>query len=157
MLHVLKLVRRLPIAKEFRYTVDFNRFPDYCEDVAYPMDLKTIVLRLEHAFYRRPEALAWDISRIYNNAVIYNGATSDIAQDCHTLKEALTAVVQDCAPYAAATESNLSTLFPSLTDTFGDDVEGWVNVWATCLQVLGTQLVGSMHLEACGYWSLPLH
>lgn len=40
------------IAAPFSGPVDLNQYPTYCTVIAYPTDLGTIKLRLQHRFYR---------------------------------------------------------------------------------------------------------
>jgi hypothetical protein len=49
------------------------------------MDLKTVRLRLRNNFYRREEALLWDLQQISKNAGIFNGEGEQIVKDARDL------------------------------------------------------------------------
>lgn len=60
--------------------VNREDYPDYFRYIAYPMHLSMLVERLQNGFYRRFEALVWDIDRIRVNAMIYNDSDTDVYQ-----------------------------------------------------------------------------
>jgi hypothetical protein len=89
LLEKLSVVSRLPIARLFRHTVDFEELPDYLLQVAYPVSLKMIKFRLENSFYRREAALLWDIAQLGKNALIYNGEDAAITKDAQSIVTAM--------------------------------------------------------------------
>ncbi|XP_075906075.1 bromodomain and WD repeat-containing protein 3 [Nelusetta ayraudi] len=67
------------ISAPFSGPVDLIQYPTYCTLIAYPTDLGTIKLRLQHRFYRRLSALVWDARYIAHNARTFNEPRSKIA------------------------------------------------------------------------------
>ncbi|PJF16816.1 Bromodomain and WD repeat-containing protein 1 [Paramicrosporidium saccamoebae] len=70
-----------PRGAPFKKAVDLHQFPDYLEEVAYPMDLTLLHQRVINGYHRRIEAFEWDARLIYENAFVYNLPDSDIVQD----------------------------------------------------------------------------
>lgn len=67
-------------AEEFLVPVDLNQHPVYGMMISYPMDLSTIKSRLENNFYRRLEAIKFDVSFIELNAQAFNENGSEIVK-----------------------------------------------------------------------------
>jgi hypothetical protein len=57
----LEAVMSLAIAEPFNFPVDLTAYPEYMLDVEYPMDLTLIKSRLDNHFYRRIEAVLYDL------------------------------------------------------------------------------------------------
>lgn len=83
-IETLKKIQSLEIARPFRFPVP-NNTPRYKARVAYPMDLSTLIERLENHFYRRKEALLFDMNLIRKNAASYNQINSQIVRDAKKL------------------------------------------------------------------------
>jgi len=69
-----------PEAEVFVHPVDLTHFRDYCTVVPYPICLQNIERRLHNDFYRRKEAVTWDLDLLARNAGLYNEADSDIVK-----------------------------------------------------------------------------
>ncbi|KAF8937340.1 Bromodomain and WD repeat-containing protein 3 [Dissophora ornata] len=63
----------------FKFSVDFEAYPDYCKTVAYPICLQSIQERVSSGFYRRSRAVQFDIELLEKNALTYNDPHSGIA------------------------------------------------------------------------------
>jgi len=112
LLDTISAVSRMPIARLFRYRVNFGQFPDYLREIAYPMDLKTVRIRLKNNFYRRESALLWDVAQIARNAAIFNGEDDPVACDAQDILTALQRFVED----------NLDPIVP-LSRVYGADLD----------------------------------
>ena len=64
----LESIMSLAIAEPFNYPVDTTIYPEYIFDVEYPVDLTMIKSRVENHFYRRIDAILFDLKFIYDNA-----------------------------------------------------------------------------------------
>uniref|UniRef100_A0A7S4HDN0 Bromo domain-containing protein n=1 Tax=Prymnesium polylepis TaxID=72548 RepID=A0A7S4HDN0_9EUKA len=64
----------------FGRPVDPVAFPDYLDAVPAPMDLGTIERALMAGRYAEAAAFAADVSRVWQNAVLYNGEGSAVAE-----------------------------------------------------------------------------
>ncbi|KAJ1912278.1 hypothetical protein IWQ60_009733 [Tieghemiomyces parasiticus] len=60
--------------------VDFAAYPSYLSAVAYPMCLDSVSQRLVNKYYRRIEAVTFDINLIQTNANLFNEPQSAIAR-----------------------------------------------------------------------------
>ena len=65
-------------SEAFNVPVDLNQHPIYGYIIAYLMDLNTIKGRIESGFYRRMDALLYDVNYIFTNAEQYNEPGSEI-------------------------------------------------------------------------------
>lgn len=79
---------------EFIDPVDYEQFPDYLETIAYPMCISLITERLVNNFYRRPEAIEWDIRLIHRNALQYNLPESAVVKDAEYAERVLFAALR---------------------------------------------------------------
>nr|XP_047135862.1 PH-interacting protein-like [Hydra vulgaris] len=86
---------KLDFAFSFVSPVDTLMYPTYCSVVAFPTDLQTIKSRLENRFYRRIDALLWEIRQIKTNAVEFNEQGSAIIVDATYLVELLCKFCKD--------------------------------------------------------------
>jgi bromodomain and WD repeat domain-containing protein 1/3 len=64
----LESIMSLAIAEPFNYPVDTTIYPEYIFDVEYPVDLTMIKSRVENHFYRRIDAILFDLKFIFDNA-----------------------------------------------------------------------------------------
>jgi bromodomain and WD repeat domain-containing protein 1/3 len=64
----LEAIMSLAIAEPFNYPVDTTIYQDYIFDVEYPVDLTLVKSRVENHFYRRIEAILFDLKFLYENA-----------------------------------------------------------------------------------------
>ncbi|XP_064473415.1 bromodomain and WD repeat-containing protein 3-like [Ornithodoros turicata] len=123
-------VMELSIAEPFSVPVDLNAYPMYARVVAYPMDLTTIRTRLENRFYRRAEAVKFDIRFIEVNAKKFNEPQSKIVQKAVLLVRLLSTFLDDhsCRDviklYQKLVESNSSAEGSSRASEQGADSSG---------------------------------
>ena len=64
--------------------VNSNIFPSYTSVVEYPMDLSIIKFRLDNRFYRRAEAVEFDVNYLITNALKFYKANSPIIRSAST-------------------------------------------------------------------------
>jgi WD40 repeat protein len=83
-----------PRAVAFKRSVDLRLFPDYLEEVAYPMDLTLLSRRIQNGYYRRVAALEWDARLIHENAYNYNLPDSEIVQDASYVVEGIIRIIK---------------------------------------------------------------
>lgn len=76
-------------AEPFNAPVDLNAFPEYGIIIEYPIDLSTIKARLENGYYRRINALQWDIRHIESNAKKFNEDGTSISRSASIITETL--------------------------------------------------------------------
>lgn len=82
-------IMELSIAEPFAAPVDLNAYPMYGRIVAYPIDLTTIRTRLENRFYRRLDAVRFDVRFLETNAKKFNEPNSKIVQKAELLTKLL--------------------------------------------------------------------
>ncbi|XP_065677103.1 bromodomain and WD repeat-containing protein 1 isoform X3 [Hydra vulgaris] len=85
----------MDFAFPFVSPVDTLQYPTYWSVVAFPTDLQTIKSRLENRFYRRIDALLWEIRQIKTNAVKFNEQGSAIIVDAAYLVKLLCKFCKD--------------------------------------------------------------
>ena len=85
--NLLGAVMELGIAENFITPVDLNVYPEYAYSIEYPIDLSTIKARLDNRFYRRREALIFDIKHIALNAESFNRVKSDIVKKARIIRD----------------------------------------------------------------------
>jgi hypothetical protein len=90
--HCVKITNKLiklPISFAFRLPVDpvADELPDYYQKIKNPMDLGTVVQKLQHGQYSSLDKWKDDIGQIWKNAAIYNGETSPIVLLARELAE----------------------------------------------------------------------
>ncbi|XP_067128768.1 bromodomain and WD repeat-containing protein 3 isoform X2 [Centruroides vittatus] len=85
----LEKIMELSCAESFISPVDLNKYPMYAFVVEYPMDLSTIKARLENHYYRRIQAVKFDVGFIETNAKKFNEPSSRIVQDARIVCELL--------------------------------------------------------------------
>ncbi|KAF8777958.1 PH-interacting protein like [Argiope bruennichi] len=73
-------IMELSIAESFVAPVDLNLYPSYAIVVEYPMDLGTIKARVQNRFYRRLDAIKFDVRYIEINALKFNEPGSRIVK-----------------------------------------------------------------------------
>lgn len=86
-------------SEDFNVPVDLNVHPIYGMIIAYPMDLSTIKARLENRFYRRVEAILFDVGAIEGNALQYNEETSEIVKRARIVTTVLRRFITDPDSY----------------------------------------------------------
>lgn len=106
---VVMIIARLPISTAFRYPTETH---GYFRKIPYPIDLKTIRLRLKSRFYRRIAALLWDIDRLCHCANVFDDA--EVSHAAQTVAKALRATVDN--PNA----SDPIAEHPELIEVWGD-------------------------------------
>ncbi|KAH9415597.1 Bromodomain and WD repeat-containing protein 3, partial [Dermatophagoides pteronyssinus] len=82
-------------AEEFAAPVDLNQHPLYAMTIPYPMDLSTIMSRLRSNFYRRLEAVKFDVRFIESNAALYNMPESLIVKKAKIITECCLRFIED--------------------------------------------------------------
>jgi bromodomain and WD repeat domain-containing protein 1/3 len=80
-------VMTLGIAEPFLTPVDLNSYPEYAYSIEYPIDLSTIKTRLDNRFYRRLEALKFDVKHIALNAESFNRPRTDIVKKARIIRD----------------------------------------------------------------------
>ncbi|KAB7498071.1 Bromodomain and WD repeat-containing protein 3, partial [Armadillidium nasatum] len=88
-------IMELAAAEPFLAPVDLNVYPNYAMVVAYPMDLSTIKSRLESHFYRRPNAVQFDVRYIATNAEKFNKKGSVIVRNARIITELALRLIKD--------------------------------------------------------------
>lgn len=84
---LIEQVMGLAISEAFLTPVDINRYPDYAFCIEYPVDLSTIKARLDNRFYRRMDALRFDVKYIATNAESFNQPNSDIVKHAKVIRD----------------------------------------------------------------------
>lgn len=82
-------------AEDFAVPVDLNELPVYGIVIAYPMDLSTIKSRVENHFYRRLEAIRYDVQFIGSNAQEFNEAGTEIVKKAKMITELCLRFIND--------------------------------------------------------------
>ncbi|XP_076372727.1 bromodomain and WD repeat-containing protein 3-like isoform X2 [Tachypleus tridentatus] len=124
----LEQVIELAIAEPFTVPVDLNRYPVYALVVEYPIDLSTIKARLENRFYRRLEAVKFDVKFIERNARKFNEPKSHIVKQANIITEVLLRFIEtsDCTDpmllYQEIMEARQALSLLSESDDDDDDV-----------------------------------
>ena len=75
----------LAIAEPFNFPVDLTQYPEFMLDTEYLMDLNLIKARVDNHFYRRIDAIKYDIQYIANNAESFNIPKSDIVRNAKVI------------------------------------------------------------------------
>uniref|UniRef100_A0A915KXU4 Bromo domain-containing protein n=1 Tax=Romanomermis culicivorax TaxID=13658 RepID=A0A915KXU4_ROMCU len=91
----LEQIAQFSFAEPFAAPVDLNAYPTYCLCVEYPSDLSTIKTRLDNYFYRRIQAVEFDIKQIHKNAVTFNEPRSQIVGQAKLICEVLLRFISD--------------------------------------------------------------
>lgn len=95
----------LEIASSFAYPVDVQQYPTYWRWIAFPTDLETIRQRVRNQFYRRIDAVLWEIRQLITNASKFNEKGSSIVLDAAYVVKVLCKFIKD------ATISDIITLY----------------------------------------------
>ena len=82
-------------AEDFNVPVDLNQHPVYGMVIAYLMDLSTIKARIESGFYRRKEAILFDVNAIQANAEEYNEPDSNIVKRARIVAAVLRRFIEE--------------------------------------------------------------
>ncbi|EDV25018.1 uncharacterized protein TRIADDRAFT_24835, partial [Trichoplax adhaerens] len=77
-------ISKLPEAEPFIASVDLDSYPTYCQIVPFMTDIGTIIEKLKNRFFRRVDALIWEVKLIEKNAKTFNIPDSEI---CHLAKK----------------------------------------------------------------------
>ena len=91
----LDQVMSLSSAEPFLVPVDYTAYPTYLCMVAYPIDLSLIRERLGSNYYRRCDAIKWDINLIAENAETFNEAGSIIVKHAKHIVNTMEAIIDD--------------------------------------------------------------
>ncbi|ESP01057.1 hypothetical protein LOTGIDRAFT_140025, partial [Lottia gigantea] len=93
--HGLELLMEHRIAEYFSAPVDLSAFPSYAIVIEYPIDLSTIKARLENRFYRRVNAIQYDVRYLETNARKFNEPNSQIVQSAKILTDTILRLISD--------------------------------------------------------------
>lgn len=85
--NLLGQVMTLAISEAFLVPVDLKMYPDYMMQIEYPLDLSTIKARLDNRFYRRFDALKFDVKYIAMNAEKFNEKDSAIVKHAKVIRD----------------------------------------------------------------------
>ena len=91
----LSQVMKLYIAEPFVLPVDLNLHPSYASTVEYPIDLSTIIARLDNRFYRRTLAVEFDVRYIFTNACKFNQPKSDIVRSASVITDLCLEIIRN--------------------------------------------------------------
>ncbi|RNA33770.1 bromodomain and WD repeat-containing [Brachionus plicatilis] len=91
----IEIIRELSIAEPFNLPVDLIAFPHYAMVIGYPIDLNTIRERVANRYYRRVDAIEWDIRKIEEDAHEFNEPDSIICKQATLLTQVLVEFVMD--------------------------------------------------------------
>ncbi|KAI8912104.1 hypothetical protein DFJ77DRAFT_520367 [Powellomyces hirtus] len=75
---ILRQWRARPDMIFFKSVVDYTAYPSYLATIAYPVCLEFISERIKTGFYRRKEAVAWDVETMLSNAMLFNQEGSEL-------------------------------------------------------------------------------
>ena len=75
--------------------VDHNIFPSYTSDVEYPMHLSIIKSRLDNRFYRRTEAVEFDVNYLLTNARKFYKAHSPIIRSASSATKLIMEMIRN--------------------------------------------------------------
>nr|XP_027220954.1 bromodomain and WD repeat-containing protein 3-like [Penaeus vannamei] len=93
--HGLSLIMTLAIAEPFLVPVDLNAYPMYALTIDYPMDLTTIKSRLDNRFYRRINAVQFDVRYLATNTEKFNQKGSNIVRQARIVTELCLKLIKD--------------------------------------------------------------
>ncbi|XP_063869262.1 PH-interacting protein-like isoform X2 [Scylla paramamosain] len=93
--HGLSQIMSLAIAEPFLVPVDLNVYPMYALIIDYPMDLTTIKSRLDNRFYRRINAVQFDVRYIATNTEKFNQKGSNIVRHARIVTELCLELIKD--------------------------------------------------------------
>ncbi len=110
----LETVMSLAIAEPFNYPVDLTAYPEYMLDIEYPMDLTLIKARIDNHFYRRIDAMLYDVGYIHTNAASFNRPRSDIVKNAKIITKLIKEIVQD----PSKTKDDVSSIYHRLQSNF---------------------------------------
>lgn len=73
-INITKKMQSMPLCKIFLHPIDpiENRCLDYREIIKHPMDLETVMHRLEINYYQKISDWVSDVELIWHNALVYN-------------------------------------------------------------------------------------
>ncbi len=110
----LEAIMSLAIAEPFNYPVDLTLYPEYMLDVEYPVDLNLVKARIDSHFYRRIDAVVYDVKQIAANAASFNRPKSDIVRNAKIITELTKEIVQD----SSKTKDEVSAIYHRLVENF---------------------------------------
>ncbi len=110
----MNTIMELAIAEPFNYPVDLTAYPEYMLDVEYMVDLSLIKTRVENHFYRRIDAIKYDIRQIYNNANKFNRPKSDIVKNAKIITRLTLEIVGD----TSKSSEDVNSIYHRLVEGF---------------------------------------
>ncbi|XP_055339480.1 uncharacterized protein LOC129589032 isoform X2 [Paramacrobiotus metropolitanus] len=81
--------------ERFRRPVDLAKYPQYYKEIAYPMDLTTVIRRLKYRFYRRKAALLFDIRQLVANCRAHCGYSKEDVENAKLLAAVCEDIVEN--------------------------------------------------------------
>ncbi|TRY75830.1 hypothetical protein TCAL_08567 [Tigriopus californicus] len=110
----LEAVMSLAISEPFNYPVDLTAYPEYMLDVEYPMDLNLIKTRIDNKFYRRIDAIEYDIKYVASNAASFNRPRSDIVRNAKIITKLILEIIHD----PTKSQDDVSSIYHRLVENF---------------------------------------
>lgn len=110
----LEAVMSLAISEPFNYPVDLTAYPEYMLDVEYPMDLNLIKTRIDNKFYRRIDAIEYDVKYIASNAASFNRPRSDIVRNAKIITKLILEIIHD----PTKSQDDVSSIYHRLVENF---------------------------------------
>ena len=107
-------IMELAIAEPFNYPVDLTQYPEYMYETEYMMDFNMIKARVENHFYRRIDAIKYDLHYIAKNAENFNRPKSDIVKNAKIISKVALEIVGD----TSKTKDDVSQIYHRLADDF---------------------------------------
>lgn len=96
--------------------------PTYLDEIKKPMDLSTMLKKLEKGVYKRHSELMTDFELIVSNCVQFNGAESHLGLEAKGLKKAWEAEWEKAAKMSYTDKRSLLGLFNKLNQVPGVDI-----------------------------------
>nr|XP_053636652.1 bromodomain and WD repeat-containing protein 3-like [Cherax quadricarinatus] len=123
----LSQIMSLAIAEPFLVPVDLNVYPMYALIIDYPMDLTTIKSRLDNRFYRRINAVQFDVRYIATNTEKFNQKGSNIVRQARIVTELclelIKYVILDLAHYPITNLFQIYSMTLRLEAYFEDQIK----------------------------------
>ncbi|RBQ74255.1 hypothetical protein FVER14953_20370 [Fusarium verticillioides] len=80
--------------------------PDYYNVITFPMDLSTMLERLEHDYYAAPRDLVRDLKLIFSNCRKYNDATTVYSKCATKLEKYMWGLVKEIPEWYSLLEED---------------------------------------------------
>nr|RBQ96364.1 hypothetical protein FVER53263_20065 [Fusarium verticillioides] len=90
----------------FLQPVNKDDVPDYYNVITFPMDLSTMLERLEHDYYAAPKDLVRDLKLIFSNCRKYNDATTVYSKCATKLEKYMWGLVKEIPEWYSLLEED---------------------------------------------------